>query len=400
MNPSRLKKHALIFGAAAVLAVLPQATAQVPDPDLSLRLEIERSIGRGLAWLGSQQDGQTGSLGDPEQPALTALAVSAWMADPARAEGEVPSPAARGYDFLAACAKNDGGIYVKGLATYNTALSMMALLQEETGKFNQVILGGRRFLVNQQADFDFKGETDSPYDGGIGYGGTYAHSDLSNTHFALEALYYSKSLLADTGADTTRLPDLNWDAAITFVERCQNLTTTNDQKWASDDPANKGGFVYFPGDSKAGEMKLRDGDGERVALRSYGSMSYAGLLSLIYADLKPGDERIDAVLKWLNENYTLEENPGLELQGLFYYYHSMAKALNIARVDRLHAEDGRQINWREELAKKLFNLQNTDGSWANTNGRWSEKDPVLATSYALLTLEHVHSGLRKQAEGR
>lgn len=379
--------------AAGFLATASIASAQSPEANLSLKLEIHRAVDRGLAWLGTQQDASTGSLGDPQQPALTALAVSAWMADPSRGAGEIPDAATRGYDFLAASAKDDGGIYIKGLATYNTSLSMMALLQEESGKFNQLILNGRRFLVNQQADFDFKGESDNAYDGGIGYGGTYAHSDLSNTHFALEALYYSKSLLADTGADTSKLPDLNWDAAIKFVERCQNLTATNDQKWASDDPANKGGFIYFPGDSKAGEMKVKTAAGERVALRSYGSMSYAGLLSLVYADLKTDDPRIQAVLSWLNEFYTLEENPGLELQGLYYYYHSMAKAFNISNVDTLETADGGKVNWREELAKKLFNLQSADGSWSNTNGRWWEKDPVLATAYALLTLEHIHSGL-------
>ncbi|MDA0812585.1 MAG: cycloartenol synthase, partial [Verrucomicrobia bacterium] len=175
------------------------AVAQSPESNLSLKLEIQRSLDRGLGWLAKEQDATTGSLGDPNQPAITALAVSAWMADPSRKKGEIPDPASKGYDFIAGAAKDDGGIFVKGLATYNTSLSMMALLQEESGKFNQLILGGRRFLINQQADYDIQGATDSPFDGGIGYGGSYTHSDLSNTHFALEALYYSKSLLADTG---------------------------------------------------------------------------------------------------------------------------------------------------------------------------------------------------------
>ena len=391
MHP--LKLATLIFGIGTAVLLLPDSWAQSPDRSLSLKLEIQRAVDRGAAALIKLQDGATGSIGDPQQPALTALMVSALMADPSRKQGEVPPAAAKGYDFIASCAKDDGGIYVKGLATYNTSLCMMALLQEETGKYHHLILGGRRFLANQQADFDFKGESDSPYDGGIGYGGTYAHSDLSNTHFALEALYYSRSVLEEAGADSTKIPKLNWKAAIDFVERCQNLRATNDQKWASDDPENKGGFVYFPGDSKAGEMKVKDGDGERVALRSYGSMSYAGLLSLVYAELEKDDPRVLAVLKWLNENYTLDENPGLELQGLFYYYHSMAKALNITGVDHIQEADGSRINWREELAKKLFNLQAADGSWSNTNGRWWEKDPALATAYAVLTLEHIYNGL-------
>jgi squalene-hopene/tetraprenyl-beta-curcumene cyclase len=72
--------------------------------------------------------------------------------------------------------------------------------------------------------------------------------------------------------------DLNWSAAIQFIQRCQNLPTHNPEKWASDDPQNKGGFIYAPGESKAGQTNLPSG---RVALRSYGSMSYAGLLSYI-----------------------------------------------------------------------------------------------------------------------
>ena len=149
-------------------------------------------------------------------------------------------------------------------------------------------------------------------------------------------------------------------------------------------------FNYFPGDSKAGEDKLEDG---RVALRGYGCMSYAGLLSFIYAGMEQDDPRIVAVLEWLKENYTLDENPGLEGQGLYYYYHTMAKALSILRVSELELADGKKSNWREDLATKLFNLQSPDGSWKNETGRWWENDPVLVTAYAVLTLEHIYHNL-------
>src|SRR5690606_37638671 len=188
------------------------------------------------------------------------------------------------------------------------------------------------------------GELDHPMDGGVGYGGSYAHSDLSNTHLALEALDYSRSLIADNPKE--KAYDLNWEAAIAFVSRCQNLPETNPEEWASDDPANKGGFIYFPGDSKAGEMELENG---KTALRSYGSMSYAGLLSMIYADVDQSDPRVKAVIDWLEENFAVVENPGLGLQGLYYYYHTMAKALNQAGIDELKTSDGSSIIWREEL---------------------------------------------------
>jgi squalene-hopene/tetraprenyl-beta-curcumene cyclase len=118
-------------------------------------------------------------------------------------------------------------------------------------------------------------------------------------------------------------------------------------------------------------------------------MSYAGLLSFIYADLDPKDQRVTAVREWLKKNYTVKENPGIGQEGLFYYYHTMAKALSIAQIDFVETSDGKRANWRADLAKQLFNLQKEDGSWANENGRWMEKDTVLVTSYAVLALEYV-----------
>jgi squalene-hopene/tetraprenyl-beta-curcumene cyclase len=142
--------------------------------------------------------------------------------------------------------------------------------------------------------------------------------------------------------------------------------------------------------SKAGEENLPDG---RTALRSTGSISYAGLLSLIYAKLDPNDPRIRAVLAWLEKNYTTTENPGLGQQGLYYYFHSMAKALTLLKVQELKTDDGRAIDWRTELGNRLLQTQKSDGSWANENGRWRESDPVYATALAILTLEHIHHSL-------
>jgi squalene-hopene/tetraprenyl-beta-curcumene cyclase len=67
--------------------------------------------------------------------------------------------------------------------------------------------------------------------------------------------------------------------------------------------------------------------------------------------------------------------------------------LNSAGVDRLELADGRVIEWRREVAMRLLNLQQADGSWVNANGRWWEKDPVLVTSYAVLSLEIIWRGM-------
>jgi squalene-hopene/tetraprenyl-beta-curcumene cyclase len=122
-------------------------------------------------------------------------------------------------------------------------------------------------------------------------------------------------------------------------------------------------------------------------------MSYAGLLSYIYADMKKDDPMVQAAFTWLQKNYTLEENPGMGQEGLYYYYHTMAKALTSYGADKLTLSDGKEIDWRHQLALKLLNLQREDGSWANENGRWWEKDPVLVTAYAVITMEMLYHGL-------
>ena len=355
------------------------------EGDFSLKLEIQRSIDRGLAYLAKQQNAETGSFGDEIYPALTALPVSAFMGNLDRDPvAELPENISKAYEFILSNQKRNGAIYGKGLATYNTSLSLMALLHISNREgVEDAIRQARRFLINQQADEDIRGETDSPFDGGIGYGGSHPHSDMSNSHLAMEALFYSRQVLADRPGGVGM--KLNWDAAIDFVSRCQNLET-NDQEYVALTDENRGGFVYFPGDSKAGEEEK----GDKIALRSYGSMGYAGLLSFIYAEMDPNDKRVVAVKEWLGENYAIDENPGMGAQGLFYYYHTMAKALSLTSGEKIELADGTKVKWREQLAVKLFDEQQEDGSWINEgSSRWWEDDRVLVTSYAILALEHI-----------
>jgi squalene-hopene/tetraprenyl-beta-curcumene cyclase len=358
-------------------------------PDISLKLELENSIGKGLTWLAGKQN-PAGYWAQAEYPALTGLVLTAFQGDPSKFyKNRYEQNIRNGYDYLIKNAKPDGGIYGKDLANYNTSISMMALLMANNPAYEPLLKKGRQFLIGLQDDFGEKGMGDDPLDGGIGYGGSYKHSDMANTSFALEALHYTRFLKSDVANDP-EAKDLNWKAAVQFISRTQNLPGSNDQKWASGDPDNKGGFVYFPGDSKAGEHKTPDG---KTALRSYGSISYAGLLSFIYAQVDKGDPRVKAVIDWLSRNYTLAENPGMGQEGLYYYYHTMAKALSSSGIDTLTMKNGSKVNWRRDLAKRLLDLQNTDGSWVNKNGRWWERDPHLVTSYATITLEIIHRGL-------
>ncbi len=376
----------LLLAGCLTTAAQDASKPSTPFPgNVSLRHEVRHAVEKGCAWLEAKQN-TNGSWSLPDHPALTALVLTALIGP---SPGNTSKPAVdRGYAFILSCVQPDGGIYKKEAQSYNTSVVLSALALRNRAEDRVVIQNARRYLIGLQVGDAPAGENSSAVSGGIGYGATEKRPDLSNTSLALEALYESRPTAED--ANGVKTPDLNWKAALRFVQNCQNLPGPNALPWASDDPANKGGFIYAPGRSNAGETNLPSG---RVAYRSYGSMTYAGLLSYIYADLKSDDPRVTSALDWLRGNYTVEENPAMGQQGLYYYYVLMAKALTFAGVDILETKDGRKINWREELALKLINLQKGDGFWANDNGRWWEKDPILDTAYAVTAMEIVETKL-------
>jgi squalene-hopene/tetraprenyl-beta-curcumene cyclase len=375
------------FAAVAALVLLAAGTNGGTPPslhpsDISFRNEVQLAINKGLNWLQTNQN-TNGYWSTADQPALTALALTAFMGEPSGNYQAHPSPAlARGYQFITANAKPDGSIYAKGLQNYNTSICMMSLIAARNPQFDPLVRRGRQWLMTQQV------KTNSDLDGGVGYGDHGSYSDMNNTFTALEALYYSKYLDADKPPAGGK--DLNWAAAIHFIQSCQNLPSVNKESWVSTDARDRGGFVYLPGNSKAASFTNAEG---RVALRSYGSISYAGLLSYIYADLQRDDPRVQAAFDWVRNNYTLDENPGMGPQGLYYYMHLMTKALTIYGVDQLQTARGAAVDWRKDVAMKLINLQKADGSWINDNGRWLEHDPALVTSYSLMSLEMLYPSL-------
>ena len=366
----------------------PPPTINPVEANQSLRQEVQHGIDKGLAWLRARQN-PDGSWSNADYPALTALVMTAHFGDPARLArplgGDPDDEGLRkAHAYLMTCVHPDGGIYRKGLTNYNTSISIIALFTERNSINDELLRKARSFVVGTQTH----GPDGDPFDGGVGYDPGGGHSDMSNTTYALEALYYTKGLAS--AHETIKDPDLDWKAAAGFLERCQSLPAYNKQPWASDDPKSKGGFVYFPGKSSAGEIKLPDG---KAALRCYGSTTYAGLLSYVYADLKRDDPRVTAAYDWLRANYSLDENPGMGKQGLYYYYELMAKSLAAYGAGELETVDGHRVDWRQELTTKLLSLQTNDGFWQNDNGRWWEKDPVLTTAYSVIALEYIYRRL-------
>jgi len=132
--------------------------------------------------------------------------------------------------------------------------------------------------------------------------------------------------------------------------------------------------MYEPGSSKAG------------GTNSYGSMTYAGMKSMIYANVDKNDERVQAAYNWIRTHYTVETTPLMGNQGLFYYYQTMAKSLNAYGEEIITDNNNSEHQWRYELADQLLKTQNEEGFWVNENGRWWENNPVLVTAYSLLAL--------------
>ncbi len=379
------------------------AWSNVDGIDPSLAKDARRSIRIALGWLDTKQS-EEGHWSVAEHPAITALVVCGYCGDPNRAaETKLPEAALTGLAFIQRCAQPDGSIWVNsehggGLRHYNTSLCLTALCATMDPAYTTAVERARSALVSDQHIGS------DVYSGGYGYdaGSGREYADLSNTVIALEAIHMAESYLSMPDVTpATPAATLDWDAAIRFLERVQNRPESNDQTWAQNaDADDEGGFVYHPEASKAGETSLPDGGRQ---LRSYGSMTYAGLLSFIYAEVDLDDPRLVAAVDWIRSHYTVEENPGMGKQGLYYNYCTMAKALNAIDENPFRLADGRTVNWRQELIEKLISLQRIEpetglGYWINDEGRWWEADPVLATAYALFALEIAMTGHVSTAE--
>ncbi len=381
-----MKKVAALIGIAALSVA---AHARAAERDVSLLLEGRAGVLRGLRYLeGTQRE--NGSWQD--QPAITALALTAMMGSGLEEYGPEGPAVARALDYIRSHARPDGGIYDRFYASYSTSLCAMALVEAGLPEDRELIERARRFLLGAQAD---GGEGLTPQDlqyGGWGYephvsGEGMHRADMSNTQFALEAVRRLEEIAeedraaAGVGEGGRTQTELCYEQAITFLQRCQNLESYNDQPWASND----GGFVYRPGESKAGETPAG-------GLRSYAGMTYAGLKGMIYARLSRDDPRVLAAYDWARRHWSVTENPGLGQQGLYYYYLVMARALNAYGVEEVVDAEGLAHDWRAELTAQLLKVQRADGSWVNENGRWMEQVPDLVTAYAVLAIEQAARG--------
>jgi squalene-hopene/tetraprenyl-beta-curcumene cyclase len=382
---------AICVGAVASTAAA-QATAQNQDSEkdpmaglqklIELRKQLEsentarKLTERGAKFLIASQEDDGGWVSQTG-PGVTALVLKALIQAPSVSPSH-PS-VERGLAFVDRFYREDGGAYASGSLHKNyessVVLSMLSVLDNPAHKERRDKLVA--FLKAGQWDESEDISEDHPFYGGAGYG-RHKRPDLSNTNLMVEALH-------DSGLSKD---DPAYKKALVFIERCQMLGEVNDMDYA--DGSTQGGFIYATahgGESKAGTFTV---DG-REELRAYGSMTYAGLKSMVYAGLSKDDPRVRAAVDWIKDHWTLEKNPNMPedqaAEGLFYYFHTFARALDAYGERTLTTSDGKARNWRVELVEALQGRQRRNGSWVNEEDRWMEGVPPLTTAYSMLALQ-------------
>ncbi len=346
----------------ATLALSPVPAAAQGGAGLSkdTRQKLMAALDRASSWVRSQQK-PTGVFED--HLGITGIATTALLKLPKPARDQASASAFKALDYIRAQAKPDGGIYEKVIPHYMTAVSMMALNAGGRPQDRALVTKGRQYLADHLLDEGEGVKPDNKFYGGMGYGGTSdgGMADIISLEYSLQALKES-GLAAN---------DPVWDKALQFLQRTQNASETNDQAWSGND----GGFIYYPGFSQAGQTQ------------SYGAGSYAGMMSYAWANVKKSDQRVQNVFKWVKNNYTVDENPGLGQKTLYYYYMVFAKGLQAYGEQVVVDAKGQRHNWREDLGKKLLSLQKAEGFWVNTDPAELQNNKVLVSAFTMQAIE-------------
>jgi squalene-hopene/tetraprenyl-beta-curcumene cyclase len=356
--------------------------------DPAIRAQGEAALQRGAAYLigGVKPNGSWGDMPHPAISGLAAMALAGVRDDNADRQATID----KAMDYLLSCKQEDGSIYPAHwgqqasahFPNYTTSIALMAMAAINKPEYLTLMQKARAYLKSAQFS-----DPESANYGGLGYGRT-GRADLSNASWASEALYVTEYLDREPFTKDPEAEARNkemWQRFATFLTKCQNLAETNPGDQVSDHPADSGGFSYMPTDSKAGTRP--DPKDNVPNLVSSGSMTYAGLKSMIYARLSRQDARVQGAIDYARRHFTVDENPGQGQQAYYFYLYVMARALETYGVDLLTLDDGTKVDWRAVLIPKLVAVQKANGSWWNDrDARFMESIPDLTTPYAMLGL--------------
>jgi squalene-hopene/tetraprenyl-beta-curcumene cyclase len=380
---------------AALLAVALLA-AHASAIDDAHKAKAASIADKAIVYLRAQQDSATGGWSvnpkGPAFPAITGLVLNGMLMH--RGIDEKDETVKKGVAYILKYRQPDGGLYDTILPSYNTSICLSALARVNTPEAKAAIKPAQDFLRSLQwgesagasgsaAREAQRVDKSSPVYGGVGYGRS-GRPDLSNTEFFLQAMH-------DSGVPGD---DPAFQRALVFLQRCQMDERVNDMAYAKG--SRQGGFIYSTSENKdslgTGSSEVRTGpieetldDGSKVSrLRAYGSMTYSGFKSYLYANLSKDDQRVKLALGWIQKNYTLEENPGVGSEGLYYYLLMFSRAFSALGEPTINAATGTGTtphDWANDLVDRLASLQNEDGSFKSVGERWMESNPVLITAY-------------------
>jgi len=346
-----------------VFIVLPLPGARLPGGEV--RHPADRAIARAADWLLSQQagDGSFGSSLEMGPPRVALSAMALWaLAESRSLEGrrEAGVSAAR---YLLKFRQENGGIYDprEGLAIYTSAVANRAL-----DSWNRIQPSREQRAALEAANLFV-------YRGGV----PESYRDL-----------------------TVRPPSPKVSqTADRLLQRRDELSKPVQRALE---------FLKTAQASRKIERPHRISVGEGSDPRD-DAFSYDELLRFIYELARRDNPSVYKAYNAIRASYTLECNPDLTRRygpegfknsksGLFYYYLTVARTMWALRRPILQTRDGRSHHWARELTDKLAMLQSREGNWVNTDGRWWEDEPVLATSFAILTLDLCRRMAREQKE--
>ena len=362
----------MLLGLVLAVLVMP-LQSRAAELTQKQQQTLDQMVDRAVQYLRTTGQAEDGSFSKEASPAITSLVTAALI----KSGRPVDDPMVKkALTFIEGFVREDGGIHQDGslYRNYETCLAILALVEaNQDGQYDKVLGNANQFVRGIQVGADGKIAKSEPDWGGQGYG-KHKRPDLSNTSFFIDALVASGASADDAAIQ----------AALVFVSRTQNLESEhNTTEFAT--KIEDGGFYYTPaagGTSQAGNTA-------NGGLRSYASMTYAGLKSMIYAGVDGDDQRVQAAVSWIKKNYDLSENPGMGAEGHFYYLHTFAKTLKALGVDEIEDAKGKTHHWRSELITELARRQKRNGSWINTKStRWLEADENLVTGYLLLSLAY------------
>jgi squalene-hopene/tetraprenyl-beta-curcumene cyclase len=369
---------ALLCVSIGMLTNAPAGSAKKVGPEAE---QWETVVAKAVRYLKDSQE-KNGGWSTAQSPGVTGVVLSGLLST---GQVTVKDPVAENALKYIEGLVNPKAGHIAGknpreqLQNYVTSINVLALTQaNRADKYKAIIGDAVEFLKKLQWDEGEGKDPKSDFYGGAGYD-SKSRPDLSNTQFFLDALK----------AAGVPKDDPAYRKALIFLNRCHNSGKEyNDQPWGG--KIKDGSFIYTPADggtTKVVDKALPDG-----SLPGYGSMTYAGIKSMIYCGVSKDDPRIKMAWEWIRKNYTVDGNPGMPGEraqwGLYYYYHTMAKTLDVLGEDFVVDAKGVKHDWRTDITAALAKRQHEDGSWQNDRRNWMEADPNLVAGYALMALSH------------